>query len=77
MEEIRAAGNEDAAKEKEFGHLPLHRICKNKSATVELVRAVHELYPDAAKIKDTVRRLTVCVSRPLRRAFTPPLRRAF
>ena len=39
----------------QYGGTPLHLLCFNKKATDEMLRYVGELWPDAAKEKDTVR----------------------
>ena len=38
------------------GRTPLHDLCWNKSVTVELIQALHGIYPAAAGEKDEVRR---------------------
>ena len=49
--------------------LLLHFMCKNKNATLEMLRYVYDLWPDAAKEKDSVR------ARPSPRRERAPSRR--
>ena len=39
----------------QFGWTPLHGLCKNSSATPELLKVMVEAYPGAAKEKDGAR----------------------
>ena len=34
---------------------PLHIMCENENATLEMTRCVYDLWPDAIKEKDNVR----------------------